>query len=913
MLRLVICLLVCLPTAGLRAEEAKDKPDPGAAEKLARKTASALYDGISSTTLENGLRVYLKPIASSSSVTTMVVYKVGSCDEDKSFTGLSHYLEHLLFKGSAKLKPGDIDRITFRAGGSNNAYTSPDMTAYHFTLPAGQWKAALEVEADRMRNVRIDKEHEFDKEKGAVISELARNEDKPWDLEYKAILPVLFGKKHPYGHSVIGETSHVKDATEKVIKDHYDRWYHPNNAALLIVGGFDEKEALATIKKLFAEIPSAKLPDRKEVPAEAAKLPARTQFVSKFSQARLMVGFQTIKAGDPDHAAITVLDAILSLGKRARLYTALIEGAAVASEVGSDHSPGRYQGWINVTVEVLPGKDRADAEKRLLAELAALRDKPVTADELARVKRQLIASTIFRCEGTNGLANSIAEAVTLTDLDFVKKYLPRIQEVTAEDVQRVAKKYLDPKRSATVWSIPGEEEKTGRASALRAKTAARHTAGRADAVTVGIDLKKTQRVELPNGLVVLLYEDKRLPLFEVHAALRASNIYQDDTKLGVAALMGNLLDEGTTKRTGVQISEAIEAVGGSLALNSSGGNARSLTPDRKLALSLLLESMIEPTFPAEAFRRSHARLMAEITEAETQSNPRARREFAQAAYGLHPLGRPSSGTTKTAFRLTRADCEAFHKLVFQPSNTILVLAGDFDAKEMLAEVKRLTADWKNVPLPKPTSVKVARPKEFTTKILSMPKAAQLQIYMGHAGIRRDDPDYYKLLVMDHILGTGPGFTDRISARLRDREGLAYTVNAKITESAGSEPGLFVCYIGTDNQNFAKVKKLFLEELNRIRDTKATAVELADAKAYLIGSQMLQYGTVGGIASQLLSIERYKLGLDYVEDYQKAIKAVSLEDIQNVAKKHLDPARMYLIAAGAVDEKGEPLGKDGKKE
>jgi zinc protease len=901
MSRLAFCLIVLLPITALRAES------PKVEAKLALRTAAALYDGIESATLDNGLRVYLKPIPSSSSVTTMLVYKVGSCDEDKSFTGLSHYLEHLLFKGTAKLKPGDIDRITFRAGGSNNAYTSTDMTAYHFTLPSAWMNAALEVEADRMRNVRIDKEHEFDKEKGAVISELARNEDGPWDLEYKAILPVLFGKGHPYGHPVIGEVRHVKDANEKVIKAHYDAWYHPNNASLIIVGGFDPKAALATITKLFGPIPRAKLPPRKTIPDDVVKLPARTQFVSKFSQARLMVGFPTVKSGDDDQPALAVLDAVLSRGKRSRLYRSLVEGAAVASDAGSDHSPGRYPGWINATVEVLPGKDRAGVEKLLLSQLSALRDKEVSAEELARAKQLLLAATIYRNEDTYGLANSIGEAVTLNDLDFAKKYLPRMLAVTAEDVQRVAKKYLDPKRSATVWSVPVEENKAGRSVEKYTRKLARHgTSARADKAATGVDLKKTRRVELPNGLVVLLYEDKRLPLFVAGATLRASSIHQDDTKLGVAALTGSLLDEGTAKRTGAEISDAIETVGGSLSLSSSGGTVKSLSPDRKLALSLLLESMVEPNFPADAFRRAHARLLAEITESETQSNPRARRAFTQAAYGAHPLGRPSSGTTKTVFGLTRADCEAFHKRVFVPSNTILVLAGDFDGDEMLADIKRLTADWKDAPLPKPTAVKVARPKEFTTKILTMPKAAQLQIYMGHVGIRRDDPDYYKLLVMDHILGTGPGFTDRISARLRDREGLAYTVYARIANSAGTEPGLFTCYIGTDNVNFARAKELFLEELNRIRDTKATAEELADAKAYLIGSQILHYSTLAGVAGQLVAIEHYKLGLNYIEDYQKAVKAVTLEDIQAVAKKYIDPARMVLIAAGAVDEKGAPL-------
>src|SRR5262245_46534124 len=192
MSRLFPCLTALLALAPGAA--LADSPD----SKLALRTVSALYDGIKTAELPNGLRVFLKPISGSTGVTTMVVYKVGSADEDKTFTGLSHYLEHLMCKGTAELKPGDIDRITFRPGGSNNAYTSTDLTAYHFTLPAGRWKDALQVEADRMRNLRIDKEHEFDKEKGAVINELAGNEDSPWDLEYKAILPRLFGKMHPY-------------------------------------------------------------------------------------------------------------------------------------------------------------------------------------------------------------------------------------------------------------------------------------------------------------------------------------------------------------------------------------------------------------------------------------------------------------------------------------------------------------------------------------------------------------------------------------------------------------------------------------------------------------------------------------------------------------------------------------------
>ena len=164
-------------------------------------------------------------------------------------------------------------------------------------------------------------------------------------------------------------------------------------------------------------------------------------------------------------------------------------------------------------------------------------------------------------------------------------------------------------------------------------------------------------------------------------------------------------------------------------------------------------------------------------------------------------------------KLTPADCAAFHRKVFVPNNAIVALVGDFDSKTVIAELKRLTAGWKKTDLKHPELPPIEKPKAFTQKILTMPEASQLNVYLGQVGVRRTNPDYYKLLVMDYILGTGSGFTDRLSSRLRDREGLAYTVSASITSTAGDEPGLFMCYIGTFKQHFATVKKMFLEELN----------------------------------------------------------------------------------------------------
>ncbi len=357
--------------------------------------AAALYEGIRTETLDNGLRVYLKPVPGTPVVTTMVAYKVGSADEDLDSTGLSHYLEHLMFKGTDKRMPGDIDRLTFRNGGANNAYTSEDYTIFHFDFPPDRWETALDIESDRMRNLRIDERHEFEQEKGAVIEELMRDEDEPWDLETKAILPLLFGKKAPYGHPVIGEAAHVRAATAKIIKAHYDKWYHPNNAAFVVCGNFDPDQALAQIKKRFGDIPRAKLPERKSLPDEKVKRPAHLQFESKFALPRLLMGFNTVRSSDADYPAVAVLERILGGGKTSRLYKELVEGAEVAGSVSAGNSAGRYPGWFAIQVEVLPGKDRAGVEKRVIEQLKALREKPIGERELKRAQHGILAGTIF--------------------------------------------------------------------------------------------------------------------------------------------------------------------------------------------------------------------------------------------------------------------------------------------------------------------------------------------------------------------------------------------------------------------------------------------------------------------------------------------------------------------------------------
>jgi zinc protease len=877
-----------------------------------RRAAAGIYADLRTETLPNGLRVVLKPVRGSPVVTTMVAYRVGSVDEDLDHTGLAHYLEHLMFKGTARLKPGDIDRLTQRNGGSNNASTGEDYTVYYFDFAADRWGIALEIEADRMRNLRIDKEHEFQQEKGAVIEELQQDEDQPWDLEQKTILPLLFGKKAPMGHPVIGEEEHVKKATAKVIKAYYDRWYHPNNAVLVVCGGFDADEASARIKKLFGPIPRARLPERKPAVAMKRKGPLRKEFASKFEAPRLLLGYNGVRSGEADGYVLDVIQDLLSGGKTSRLYKRLVDTDRMANSVSSSNNMGRYPGWFMIQVEFLKGQDADRGEAVVLAEMKRLGGEEVGARELQRVRRRLLAGAIFGRESVHNLAENIAHGLMINDVDYLKTYQEKVAAVTPQDIKRVARKYFVPQERVAVFSLPRKEARGegGKGTGGDREAARRRTSRSAssEASPGRFSLKDSRQVVLDNGLTLLLRENHRLPIVVAQAQVNHVDLLEPAEKAGVASLTGSMLDEGTARHTGGQIAELIEDVGGNLDMSSSGGEIKVLTPDRQRGLELLFECLTRPNFPSKEFTTQRNRQLSSIDDQRQQPNVRARQAYQKLVYGSHPYGRPSLGTRQTVAKLTAADCRAFHDKLFMPNNTAVAIVGDFDSEKVIQEVKRLTRDWKKKPLPEVKVPEPAQPRKFTQKIITLPEAAQLQVYLGHVGIRRTNPDYYKLLVMDNVLGTGSGLTDRLSAELRDRRGLAYTVSATITGSAGEEPGLFTCYIGTRPGNFELVKKLLLKEVERLRKEKPTRQEVEDAQKYLVGNLPFRVTTNEAVAGQLLSIHQYHLGFDYLEAYRKAVLAVTPEEVRQMAAQYLRPQRMVLVAAGAIGPEGKPLAK-----
>ena len=869
-------------------------------------------DKVTRHVLDNGLEVYLVPVERAPTVTTMLVYRVGSADEKLDQTGLSHYLEHLMFKGTDKLMPGDIDRITLRRGGANNAFTSEDITAYHFDFAADRWEEALKIEADRMRNLRIDEKHEFEQEKGAVIEELNRGDDQPWELEQKTLLPLLFGSKAPYGHPVIGEKIHVQDATAAVIKAHHDRWYHPNNAVLIVAGGFDPETALSTVQRNLGAIPRAVLPERPKTPEVLPALPVMKIMKSKFDVTRLILGYRSISGGHADEAALDFLATFLAEGRTSRLYTRMVEDDGLASEVSVSHTAGRHPGWLQLQVELLPDAELKEAQDALFEEIEKLRDQPVSPNELERVRRKLLAAMVFEQETVHGRAMGVALGVVDGGLPRLKGYIDAVARVSASDVLRVAKTYLAADHRAMVISRPASASASGNPGRLQLKsTNILH--GRKEfkqAKPIGANanpLDGAKKVVLPNGMVVWLLERRGLPVIVAGASWHDLRLHESAEKAGLASLTCALLEEGADGRTAREFAASVEDMGAQLEFDASGASLMALSQDREKALNLLLSALDRPDFPMDSFEQMRDGQLAVILNSEKDGMIRAKQALNRSIYGAnHPLGRASIGTRATVEALELDDCKNFHARVMTPDNLTMALVGDFDSIEMEQLLIKLTRDCKPRKAPKkPNLPAIPRPKASKT-FISLPGSAQLQFFMGHTGITRDHPDFHALLVMDHVLGTGPGFTDRLSGRLRDREGLAYTVRAEICSSSDLLPGIFACYIGTDAKNLERVEAEFLEEIVRLRKELATKDEVEDAKSYLLGSLPFRYDGSTALVEQLLFVDRFGWKEDHLEQFRKAVGEVTPEMVRAVAQKHILPEKLHLIAAGAIDKNGKPL-------
>jgi zinc protease len=412
--------------------------------------------------------------------------------------------------------------------------------------------------------------------------------------------------------------------------------------------------------------------------------------------------------------------------------------------------------------------------------------------------------------------------------------------------------------------------------------------------TIRIDIAERQ---LDSGLTLLAVHNPGVATFACAVSLDVRPGDEPADRGGLGNLVGECLDEGTSKRSALELSAAVESIGGVLEGNARGGVVYCPAESQKSGTDLLREMILQPAFPGQEVRRVQAEILTEILSDEDDPRTVASRRFRTEVYGEHPLGRATQGTRQSVAALRPKDLRAFHAEYFRPAAGYVAAAGPDSPERMLAMLRRSFAGFRGKAPAHAKMPTVALPAR--SRDLHVPMAReQVHVYLGHIGVRRTDPDFYVLSVMDHVLGTGPGFTSRCARKLRDEQGLCYAVSAGITPSAGEEPGMFTAYIGTSPEHRQRAIDGFLAEIDHIRRAPPTAEELADVQAYLTGSFVFGLERNSNLATYSIRAKRFGLGFDYLHRYPDIIRSVTREQVHDAAARHLHPEQMVTVSAGA---------------
>lgn len=445
-----------------------------------------------------------------------------------------------------------------------------------------------------------------------------------------------------------------------------------------------------------------------------------------------------------------------------------------------------------------------------------------------------------------------------------------------------------------------------------AKKAMRRTASRSAKKSSHGSIKlDIHRRVLPNGLTLIANRNPTAPTIAISCQIDIGRLQEKPEEAGIVSLIGRCLDEGTQKYSGDKLAEYVDGLGGGLYCSGSGATVQFAAEDAKAGVNVLAEVIRRPTFPAIGVRRAKSLQIADLESELANPGKVAGRRFRELCYGDHPFARHSYGDIVTVTRATPAKLRAFHKKWFKPDAARIVAVGDRDPEEMLDMLSRAFSSWRGTsttleypePAPHPDAA-VSEHIEFDRQ--------QLHVYLGHLGIARTDEDFYKAVILDNILGSGPGFTSRIARKLRDEKGLCYSVFAGMTHSAGVQPGLFTAYIGTSPGQEGEAIAGFLKEMNEIRSSLATKREIADVKAYLTGSFVWRFERNTSRAGFIHGCERFGLGDDYAARYPDLIESVRASDVRDCAQRLLMPDNYYCVTIGKLGKVPKAVGKARKK-
>jgi zinc protease len=839
--------------------------DPTAAE-TPRPEKTVLPNGLTIITLEDH----------SAPVTSVQVWaKTGSIHEgNKMGAGLSHILEHMLFKGTEKRGVADIAKQVEAHGGYINAYTTWDRTVYHIDIPSDGGKPgtssgtemAVDILADAMMNSTLPP-HDYLLEQKVILREMAMGRDNPDRQAFELLLSTAYSS-HPSRHPVIGYEDVYRALTREDVMAYYKEKYVPNNLVMVVVGDIQASIVREQMEKLMGAWQRKALPPT-YIPDEPAQISQRTAIAesrTSAQQSRVHLSYQTCDFRHSDAASLEVLGIIAGHGLSSRLYQQLREKKKLAHEIdASSHTPE----WCGLFIaSALTDPEKAELTRdTILEELEKFKRSPVSKSELSKALKMAMSSHLSSRKTMSGRAGDIGSNELLTgDLDYSERYLALLQKVAPLDIQKVARKYFVPDRLTVTILHPKGYLKKEKATPV---------------VSHEIPIQKKV---FSNGLSLLTKEDHRLPFVELRLVLKSGLLLENPAINGISQLTSKLLLKGTQNRNAATIAREIESVGGSISTysgaNSMGLSIEIMQSDLPLALEILSDIISHSTFDEASIAREREAQLAEILQEKEQPVKIAMQNAKAKLFGLHPYSMPALGTEETVSSLKRKDLLDFWKKLAVPSNIVLSIFGDLKTESTQRLVQKTLGNLSGSPLVLPDRTPLIATKQVL-RFSDTQDKEQAVIVVAFPGIDLNNPDRPAIELMNGAL-TGMG--SRLFLRLRDQLALCYYVG--VNEMIGVDPGFIYFYIGTDPSKADEAEREILSEIAKIRKDGVTLEELDRARNGLLGERKMQKQNLGDLALASALDELYGLGYDYGNKLEAQYISTAASAVLSAAQKYL---------------------------
>jgi zinc protease len=864
---------------------------------------SASEPGVTRATLTNGLRVIIVQNPLAPVVTTVINYLAGSDEAPAGFPGMAHASEHMMFRGSPGLSADQLADISAGLGGDFDADTQQQLTQYFFTVPAEDLDVALRIESLRMSGI-LDTKELWDKERGAIEQEVAQDLSNPEYVFYMKLLQSMFTNT-PYEHDALGTRPSFDLTTGEMLKQFHTSWYVPNNAILVISGAVKPDEALEQVEKFFGGIPSATLPPRPEYNFQPVK-PETQRLDTDLPYGLTAITFRFPGSDSPDYAAATILSDVLS-SQRGKLYAIVPEGKALFASFSYDSLP---KAGIGYAIAGFPAGADADAlVTQVRGILAAEITNGVMADLVEAAKRREIASAEFQKNSVSGLAFAWSQAVAGEGRQSPDDDIEAIRRVTVADVNRVAASYVSLDTAITAILTPQPSGKAISSKSFGGKesfAASKSTGAKLPAWAQ----KATERIavpastlnpvvtNLPNGLKLIIQPETVSDTVCVYGRVKQNaKVETPDGKEGADEALGQLFSYGTKSLDRIAFQKALDDI----AATESAGTDFSiqvLADQFDRGAQLLAENVVSPALPEDDFKTIQPQIAAQVAGEIVSPDHLADRALHAA---LFPKTDPTQRETTpdTIKALTIQDIRDYHKSVFRPDLTTIVVIGKVTPETAQAVIAKYFGDWQ-ANGPKPNTLLPAAPLNATA-VSQVPDSSRVQDKVTLAEtlqLTRTNEDYYALQLGNHVLGGG-FYATRLYRDLREKNGLVYFVDSSFT--VGQTRGVYQVEYACDPPNVSKARAIVISNLRDIRDKKVTARELHQAQVMLLRSIPLSEASFDSVANGWLTRSLMDLPLDEpVQAAQRYVK-LSASDVRKAFAKWVRPDDLVQVTQGPAPQ------------